>query len=435
MTRMRTPAQRAVGRNLLAGLTMVLLMTAGAGGWAATTPLSGAVIAGGVLVVDSYVKKVQHPTGGIVGSLLVREGDHVAAGDVLIRLDETQTKANLAIVEKRLVELRAAEARLSAERDGSKEIVFDATFPGRLDDPDVRKAVVGETRLFEARRILRAGQTAQLTERIAQLGEEIGGLEAEIVGNDRQVELIGQELAGVRTLLDKGLTQLPRLNSLERDAARLTSERGTLVASIAQAKGKIAETKLQILQVNEDLAQEVAKELREIEGMIGEFSERRVAAEDQLKRVEIRAPQAGAVHELAVHTAGAVVAPGEAIMLIVPTGDRLQAEVRIAAQDIDQLTPGQRVNLRFSAFNQRTTPEIAGTLARVGADLTHEPQTGRSFYVARVSIDAGELAKLGSLRLVPGMPVEAFVTTGDRTALSYLVKPLQDQVERAFKEN
>lgn len=433
MTRTST-AHRAIRHHLLAGLTLVGVLALGAGGWAATTSLSGAVISNGTLVVNSYVKKVQHPTGGIVADLRVRNGSVVKAGDVLIHLDETQTKANLAIVEKRLDELRAREARLAAERDANAEVAFVETFGNRLADPQVAKVVAGEDSLFQARASFRAGQIAQLGERSAQLAQEIEGLEAQVIGKDRETALINQELAGVRQLLTQGLMQITRVNSLEREAARLTSERGALVASIAQAKGRIAETKLQVLQVDETLQQEVASELREVEASLGEFEERRVAALDQLKRVDIRAPQDGIVHELTVHTTDAVIAPGEGIMLIVPAADKLEAEIRIAPQDIDQLSIDQPVQLRFSAFDHGTTPEITGTISRIGADLTHEPQTGLSYYTARVSIEGNEVEKLGSVRLIPGMPVEAFVKTGDRTALSYLVKPLSDQIRRAFRE-
>jgi HlyD family secretion protein len=426
-------AQRMIRRNLMLGVAMVLLLGVGAGGWAATTSLSGAIIAGGTLVVDSYVKKVQHPTGGIVADILVRNGSTVNAGDVLIRLDETQTRANLEIVGKRLNELRARETRLAAERDGRPEIPFAETFAGHMDDPEIAKVVQGETVLFKARQTSRAGQTAQLEERSAQLQQEIEGLQAQISGKDREIELIGQEIDGVQQLWSKGLTQRTTINSLQREAARLTSERGTLISSIAQTRGKIAEIRLQILQVGEDLQQEVAKEMREIEGSIGEFEERRVAAEDQLRRVEIRAPQTGVVHELSVHTKDAVVSAGETVMLIVPAADKLEAEIKIAPQDIDQIELGQTVNLRFSAFNQRTTPEVTGTLDRVGADLTREQQTGLSYYVARVGVSTDELKRLGNLKLLPGMPVEAFLKTQDRTALSYLVKPIEDQVERAFR--
>lgn len=428
-------AHRAIRRHLLVGLTLVCALALGAGGWAAATTLAGAVVAGGSLVVTSDVKKVQHPTGGIVAELRVREGSPVRAGDVLVRLDETQTRASLAIVEKRLLELSARAARLGAERDGLPSVVFGEPFGDRMSDPGVAKVVAGENRLFEARARFRAGQISQLSERISQLGEEIEGLKAQIVGKDRESELVEQELGGVRKLLNDGLTQVTRVNALDRDAARLTSERGALAASIAQTRGRILETRLQILQVEETLQQEVASELREVEADLGEFEERRVAALDQLKRIDIRAPQDGIVHELAVHAAEAVIAPAEAIMLIVPAADELEAEIRIAPQDIDQLSIAQPVQLRFSAFDQGTTPEVTGTISRIGADLTHEPRTGLSYYTARVTIAADEVGRLGAVRLMPGMPVEAFVKTGDRTALSYLVKPLGDQIRRAFRES
>lgn len=430
-----TVAERAIRRHLLVGLVMVGVMAVGAGGWAVATPLASALIANGTLVVDSYVKKVQHPSGGIVSILRVKNGDHVEAGDILIRLDQTQTRANLAIVEKRLIELEARRVRLIAERDEAKDVPFDAAFGNQIEKPLVAEAVAGEAKLFAARRASRDGQTAQLKERVEQLDQEVGGLEAQVLGKDQEIGLINKELTGVRQLLNKGLTQLTRVNSLEREAARLTGERGNLTASIAQTKGKITETNLQILQVDDDLQTEVEKELREIEGTIGEFEERRVTAEDQLKRVDIRAPQAGIVHELSVHTTDAVIAPGETVMLIVPAADRLEAEVKIAPQDIDQLGLGQEVQLHFSAFNQRTTPTLAGTVQRIGADLTRDPQSGQTYFLARVAVTSEEIAKLGSLKLLPGMPVEAFVQTGERTALSYLVKPLSDQIERAFKEN
>lgn len=431
---MRSNAQRAIRRNLVIGLALVALLSVGAGGWAATTPLAGAIISTGTLVVNSHVKKVQHPTGGIVASIAVSNGSHVRAGDILLRLNETQTRANLAIVERRLVELNAREARLAAERDNRSDIDFGNSLKTDVSDADIRKAVNGERQLFTARQSFRAGQKAQLGERMVQLAQEIQGLEVQVVGKDQEILLIQKELGGVQQLLAQGLMQVTRVNSLEREAARLTSERGALIASIAQAKGRIAETQLQRIQIDEDLQREVATEIREVNTQIGEFDERRVAALDQLKRTDLRAPQDGIVHELAVHTADAVLAPGEVAMLIVPVSDKLEAEVRIAPQDIDQLAAGQSVNLRFSAFHQGTTPEVEGRISYVGADLTHEPQTGLSYYQARVQIEAQVLDKLGNVKLVPGMPVEAFVKTGDRTALSYLLKPLMDQIERAFKE-
>lgn len=430
----RSIAQRAIRRHLLAGLSLVAFLSFGLGGWAATTPLAGAIVSTGTLVVNSHVKKVQHPTGGVVSSIQVANGSTVEAGDVLLRIDETQIRANLAIVERRLVELTAREARLATESGNGESIDFGNALKTDVKEVDVQKALNGERQLFAARQSFRNGQKAQLSERMSQLQQEIQGLEAQVVGKDRETILIQQELEGVQQLLAQGLMQVTRVNSLEREAARLTSERGALIASIAQAKGKIAEIQLQRIQIDEDLQRDVATELREVSAQIGEFDERRAAALDQLKRTDLRAPQAGIVHELAIHTADAVLLPGEVAMLIVPVSDELEAEIRIAPQDIDQLVAGQIVNLRFSAFHQGTTPEVEGTITYVGADLTHAPPNGLSYYLARVRINALALAQIGNIKLVPGMPVEAFIKTEDRSVLSYLTKPLMDQIERAFKE-
>jgi len=291
-----------------------------------------------------------------------------------------------------------------------------------------------ESKLFELRRSARQGQKAQFRERIDQLQEETRGLVAQQAAKDQELGLIGRELAGVKELWAKNLIQLTRLTALEREQARLQGERGQLVASAAQIKGKIAETELQIIQVDQDLSSDVAKEMREIEAKIGEFVERKVTAEDQLKRIEIRAPQDGTVFQSAVHTVGGVIAPGDTIMLIVPNADNLIVEAKVNPQDIDQLQLGQKAMLRFSAFNQRTTPEIAGAVARISADTTTEQRTGQSYYLVRVAMPPQEVARLGEVKLLPGMPVEAFIQTGERTVLSYLMKPLHDQFMRSFKE-
>ena len=227
--------------------------------------------------------------------------------------------------------------------------------------------------------------------------------------------------------------QIQRVTALERDAARLEGERGQLIASIAQAKGKITETELQILQIDQDLRSEVAKELREIQGKIAELVERKVAAEDQLKRIDIRAPQDGMVHQSTVHTVGGVITAGEPIMLIVPEADELTVEAKVAPQDIDQVRVGQTAVLRFSAFNQRTTPELNGVVSRVSADLTTDQRTGAAYYAVRITLSESEIARLEGLQLVPGMPVEAFIQTGERTVLSYLMKPFTDQITRSFR--
>ncbi|MFL5025916.1 MAG: HlyD family type I secretion periplasmic adaptor subunit [Microvirga sp.] len=432
MTDKTSPAQRSIRRHLLGGLALVALLAGGGGGLTATTELSGAVIAPGVMVVDTNVKKVQHPTGGVVGELRVRDGDQVKAGDVVVRLDETVTQANLAIVVNGLTELWARQGRLEAERDGAKTITFLPEI-ARKADWEVARVMAGEQALFETRRKAREGQRAQLKERIGQLKEQINGLDDQIRAKKREIELIHQELEGVRDLWRKNLVQIQRVTALERDAARLEGERGSLVSSIAQTKGKITETELQILQIDQDLRTEVGKELAEIRGKIAELVERKVAAEDQLKRIDIRAPQDGMVHQSSVHTVGGVITAGEAIMLIVPQADALTVESKLMPQDIDQVRPGQTAALRFSAFNQRTTPELNGLVTRLSADLTTDQRTGATYYIVRISISDEQVARLDGLKLLPGMPVEAFIQTGERTIMSYLTKPFTDQAARSFK--
>jgi HlyD family secretion protein len=427
-------AKASIRRHLVAGVAVVLLLGGGAGGWAAKTELSGALIAQGSIVVDQNVQKVQHPTGGIVGELRVHDGDHVNSGDVLVRLDETVMRANLAIVTKGLNELTARKARLEAERDGAEEIAFPAALTARSDDADAVSAIRSEKKLFELRRTERGGQKAQLQQRVAQLHQEITGIEGQQAAKAQEVTLIDRELAGVRDLYARNLVQLTRLTQLEREVARLSGERAQLIAGAAQSKGKIAEIELQIIQIDQNLSSEVAKELREVDGKIGEFIERKVTAEDQLRRTDIRAPQTGVIFQSTVHTVGGVITAGDTIMQIVPDADKLQVEARVNPQDIDQVQVGQTAVLRFTAFNSRTTPEIDGKVTRVSADTATDPRTGQSYYTIRVGLPPQNVAQLGDVKLLPGMPVEAFVQTGERTVISYLMKPLHDQFTRAFRE-
>jgi membrane fusion protein, type I secretion system len=424
----------SIKRHLLVGLSVVILLAGGLGGWASTAQISGALIAPGSIVVESNVKKVQHPTGGVVGEVRAHDGDLVKAGDVLVRLDDTVTKANLAIVTKNLDGLWARGARLEAEQRGADKITFPPQLTSRADDPDVKAVMASEAKLFDVRVNGRTGQKAQLRERIVQLNEEISGLAAQEKAKDQEIELVQKELTGVSDLYDKHLVQLSRLTTLQRDAARLSGERAQYVASRAQAKGKITETELQIIQVDKDMISDVSKDLRETNDKIGEFIERKVTAEDQLRRVDIRAPQNGMVLQSSVHTVGGVITAGDAIMLIVPQTDDLQVEAKVNPQDIDKLQLGQKTLLRLSAFNQRTTPELNGVVTRVSPDTTTDQRTGQSYYTIRVSMSPEEIARLGDAKLIPGMPVEAFVQTGERTMLSYLIKPLSDQLMRAFRE-
>jgi HlyD family secretion protein len=425
---------RSIKAHLIAGMAAVFLLVAGIGGWAATTEFSGAVIAQGLLVVDTNVKKVQHPTGGVVGELRVHDGKRVQAGEILLRLDETQTRATLAVITSSLDELTARQARLQAERDGAEQVMFPEDLLAREGDPQIARLTTGERKLFETRRTTREGQRAQLTARIAQMQDEIRGNLAQEEAKVQQIEWITKELKGVRELWEKNLIPFVRVTTLEREAARLLGERGQALAAVAQIKGRIGEIELQILQIDQDMRSEVGRELSDIRGKISELSERKIAAEDNLKRIDIRSPQDGIVLQLAVHTVGGVIGPGEQIMLIVPEREALTIEAKVAPQEINQVHVGQPVLVRFSALNQRATPELNGTVSRVSADVTQDAKTGVYYYLIRAAVPETEVARLEDLRLIPGMPVEIFMQTDARTVLSYLVRPLRDQIMRSFRE-
>jgi HlyD family secretion protein len=430
----KTSARAAIRRYSLVGLSSAFFLVGGIGGWAAVTELSGAVVAPGAIVVDSHVKKVQHPTGGVVGEILARDGDRVRAGDVVIRLDETVARANLAMVSKSLDELAARQSRLEAERDGLKQVAFPATLTSRLHEPELARLIKGEVHVFEDGRAARTGQKSQLKERIAQLQEQIDGLNLQAVAKADEIKLIQDELTGVEQLWRKNLVPITRVTSLKREETRLRGERGQLISNIAQAKGRIGETELQIIQIDQDLKSEVSKELREVQAKIAELVERKVAAEDQLKRIDIRAPQDGFVHQSIVHTIGGVINAGEPLMLVVPEADELSIEVKVSPQDIDQLRLGLDTLLRLSAFNQRTTPEVMGKVSLIAADLVTDQRSGMQYYPVRIAFAEGERERLGSLKLLPGMPVESFIQTGYRTVFSYLTKPVADNLAKAFRE-
>jgi HlyD family secretion protein len=406
---------------------LIALLAVSLGMWATTTPIAGAVIASGVVVVESNVKKVQHPSGGIVAHIPVKNGDRVRAGDTVLKLDDTQARASLGIVASQLIQLTGRKARLEAERDLAGNIQFPPDF---LADEEASAIVEGERRLFAHRRAFKKGQVAQLTERIGQIKEEIKGLSAQREAKRIESDLMVEELARLDVLRKQELMAVNRILAAQRDLTKLKGEWGALVAQVARAQGQISEMELQIIALDQSMQTEATKELREIEARMAELAERKVAAEDQLKRVALTAPQDGIVHDLAVHTVGGVIGPGETVMTIVPNRDELSVEVRIATSDIDQVHIEQTAKLRFPALHQRTTPEIAGRVTRIGADLTRDNQTNSVFYVVRIHPDG--MPK--NVKLVPGMPVEAFVATDERTALSYLVKPVTDQFARAFRE-
>jgi HlyD family secretion protein len=431
--------QRSIRKLNLLGLSATVLFVGGVGGWAATAKLTGAVIGQGTLVVESSIKKVQHSNGGIVGQIFVKEGSVVKGGDVLIRLDDTVTRSSLAATRSQLDEARALEARLLAERDGAESVTFFPEILSRIHETGMAAAVKGQEKLFQSRRTARNGQQAQLRERVVQSKEEISGLIAQQESKENEIRLMQDEVVGVSQLYRQKLVNIQRYTGVQRDQVRLEGERGQLISRIASARAKISETELQILQLEQDFLTEVLKELRETQGQIAVLGEKLVAAEDQLKHIDIRAPQSGTVHQLTVHTIGGVVANGETVMQIVPLADKLIVEAKIPPQDIDQVALGSTTTVRIMAGNQRTMTDLFGEVTHVGADLTKDRDqanqpNNQPYYLLRVSLPEQEIARLKELKLVPGMPTEIFIRTYERTALEYLLKPLNEQVSRAFKE-
>jgi HlyD family secretion protein len=395
------------------------LLVFGGGLWAGTASLAGAVLATGTVVVDSNVKRVQHASGGTVGAIFVEDGDRVEQGALLIRLDETMVRASLQIVTKQLDEIAVRKTRLAAERDGANALVLPAGLEPRQGEAEIAALLAAERNLFASRHEARLGQKGQLRQRIAQLKQEGDGLAAQQWAKGRELDLVGKELDGAESLYGRKLMPITKLTALQRDAARLEGERGQLTSRQAQTMGRIAEIELQIIQIDQDLRAEVMKELREVTAKEAELVERRIAAEDQLRHIDIRAPQAGLVHQLAVHTVGGVIGQGETLMMIVPENDALVVEARIAPQDIDHVRAGQPAFIRLTAFDQHTTPEFEARVSRVAADLTREKETGTTYYVARLvltrranradgeALDAGRQARDGEGRKDPSSPEKA----------------------------
>lgn len=417
-----------------AGLIGLVLFAGSFVAWSRSTNLQGAVASGGQFVAATEVKRVQHPVGGVVGQLFVREGDKVAAGMVVLRLDDTLMRANYQIVAKQLDEFAVRRARLDAERDGTATIEFEPEIAARASEPEVRKLMDSEIRLFEIRRAARDGQKLQLAKRIEQLREEIRGLGAQKAAKEQESKIIAVELVGVTDLFAKNLVQISRLSALQREAASLSGQIGQLVASTAQAEGKISETEQQVAQLDSDLRAEAMKELRDIQAKTGELVERRTAAEDQLRRVDVRAPTSGTVHQLAVHTVGGVIGPGETAMLVVPRDDELQLEARVSPVDIDQVWQGQLARVKIQAGNRSTNPELNGTVTRVSADVTRDDKQSPPYYSVRIVLPASELARIADFRIMPGMQAEVFIETQARTPFEYFMKPVSDQFARMFRE-
>lgn len=417
--------QKSCQSQLRSGLRIIAAGALLVGGWGGFAPLSGAVILQGSLVSESHVKKVQHPTGGVVARIDARDGDRVETGAPLIRLDDTAAKANLQVVVGQLDAMRARVARLVAERDGQD-------MPASISDADAA-IVAAEKNLFAARKTARVGQKDLLVGRVGQLEEELRGLDAQMQSQAAQRALIETELKGVSTLYQKQLVPLARLTALQREAARIDGVQGQLVSNAAETRGKIDEARLQASRLDQDFRAEVMKDLRESQDREAELTERAVAARDLFTRLDIRAPASGVVHQLAVHTLGGVAAPGEVLAEITPEHDDLLVEAKLSPRDIDQAHLGQTAQARFPAFNQRTTPEISGHVVFLSPDAERDAQGG-TFYLVRVALSREDIERLGGLKLVAGMPVEVILVTESRTMLSYLFKPLSDQLLRIFRE-
>ncbi len=419
-------------RFQIIGYISIVVMVGVFGGWSVLTLINSAVIASATIVAESNTKKIQHMEGGIVRKILVKDGDRVELGMDLVILDDTDTKAELGIVESLLTENLAKRARLEAQRDNTTAIEFPIEL--NASEPEVARIMQGQKRLFESRLAAINGKLEQLNQQIDQITEQVSGLEAQITAKERQIALIKDELIDLKGLQKKGLVANSRILAMEREQANLEGGRGELIASKASAAAKIGEVKLQVLQVSEEDRAQSLSDLREAEGKIAEYRERKLAAAARLGRMSIKAPITGDIYQVAVHTIGGVISPAEVLMLIVPEADELILQAQVLPQSIDRIAVGQRANVRFPAFNASLTPEIGAEVTQISADTSRADQNSPPFYVVRLRIPAEELAKLDGKKLKTGMPAEAFIQTEAQTQITYLLKPLMDQIAHTFRE-
>jgi HlyD family secretion protein len=425
------PSDFSMRGRVVTGSVAAILLLAGIGGWAATAKLSGAIISHGTVLVAENVKVIQHLDGGVIRAIEVQKGQQVVVGEVLLRLDDVQIRTEQSILAGQIAELVARQARLIAERDAATEIAFPADF--LTSYPDSMLILQGERQLFESTARNRRSQRQQLELQVAQLEEEVGGLQFQASALADEVALAQEERARMAALSEKGLIEATRINVADRELARMLGSQGELRANIARSNARISEVKLQILAIDEVAYTEAQRELRAVAANIAELSDRLAEVNDRLDRTLIRSPVAGTVNELSVTTLGGVVGPAERLLTIVPDDADLKIEFRVAVNDIDQIALEQDVRLRFSAFNQRTTPEIAAVVSRVSAAASNDPDSGQSYYLAEAEV-RGDLSVLGDRGLIPGMPVDVFVETEEQIAIAYFVKPFTDQIVRAFKE-
>ena len=423
-------------RYLILGVLGLLLLVGGFGGWAVMANISGAIVASGQVEVDQNRQIVQHIDGGVVDAIAVKEGDLVKTGDLLIRLDSSVMKSELAIVESQLFEFIARRGRLEAERDGFDIIGFDPELIGlTAERPEVQDLVDGQSRLFAARNTSLQKETEQLLKRRAQIATQIGGIQAQQRSLDTQIELIQKEMVDQQTLLDKGLAQATRVLALQREEARLGGERGELIASSAQAEERITEIDIEILKLGTKRREEAITRLRDIRVRELELAEHRRALLVRLDRLDIRAPVSGVIYGMRVFTPRSVIRPADPVLFLIPQDRPLIVAARVSPIHVDQVFVSQEVVVRFSAFDSRTTPELFGTVVQISADAFVDERSQSSYYRAEIQLSEEEIAKLpDGLVMIPGMPVEAFIRTEDRTPLAYLIKPIADYFARAFRE-
>ncbi len=436
MTKDASASMWSVRRPLIIGLLGLALLVGGFGSWSFVTQISGAIIASGRIEVDQNRQVVQHPDGGVVAAIEVGEGDRVEAGQVLLRLDATTLRSELAITENQLYELIARRGRLEAERDGRDGIDFDALLlAAATEGSDAEELMLGQMRLMDARATSDANETAQLRKRASQIGNQIDGLDAQAVALETQLELISRELADQQQLLEKGLAQASRVLSLQREEARLSGTMGDLVAQKAQAQGRITEIEIEILNLESQRREEAITTLRDLLYRELELRESRRALIEQLSRLDIKSPVSGIVYGMQVFALRSVIRPADPVLYIVPQDRPLVINAQVEPIHIDKVFVGQAVTLRFSALDQRSTPELMGTVQTVSADAFQDEGTQLSYYRAEIVLSEGEQARLPeNVVLIPGMPVEAFIRTDDRTPIAYLTKPLMDYFTKAFRE-
>ncbi len=419
------------------GLLGLIVLIGGFGTWAATTNISGAIIAPGQIVVDRNRQIVQHPDGGVVSEILVDEGDTVVADQVLLRLDPTLLQSRLSIVESQYYEVVARRARLQAERDGLPAVEFPADLMAQAESSDeVAEQIQGQRSLFAARKESDAKELDQLNKRADQIADQILGIDAQQVALTEQLDLIDSELVDQQALFDKGLAQASRVLALKREKSNLMGTVGELTAQKAQSEGRITELDLEAIKLDTQRREEAISEIRDLQVNEREMAEERRALREQLARLDIRAPVSGVIYGLTVFTPRSVIRAADPVLYLVPQDRPLIIEARVDPIHIDQIRLGQEVLLRFSALDQRSTPELTGQVTQVSADAFTDQNSGASFYMAEVTLSEGEIDRLpDGTTLIPGMPVESFLRTEDRTPLAYFVKPLSDYFAKAFRES